>query len=135
MHSSVYCKTKNDETESTETVTIPEFVRGTTPIFEYTVLDYNGDPLDLEQFGTIKVCLAQKGSYSPVNRLTLDKGLEINGNTIRFRLSEAQSLVFNSGLIAMQVYGKNGDTDAWSTLAEDVTVRVRKSLKDGDIID
>lgn len=135
MHSSVYCKTKNDETESTETVTIPEFVRGTTPIFEYTVLDYNGDPLDLSQFSTIKVTLAQKGSYNSSARLTLDKDLNIDGNVIRFTLSELQSLVFDAGLIAMQVYGRNADSQSWSTLAEDVTIRVRKSLKDGDSLD
>lgn len=114
----------------------PEFVRGTTPEFQYTMLDGEGDALDLSQFSTIKVTLAQRGSPSSSRSLTLTgDDIAVNGNVISFILKEYQSLKFSAGLISMQVFGQNSESRTWATLAEDVTIRVRKSLKDGDVIE
>lgn len=124
-----------EETKKQESVSLPEFVRGTTPEFVYTLFDLDGNPLDLSQFETISVTLAQKGKEAYHCTITLKDGIAIDGNAIHFTLDEPQSLRFEPGLIAIQIYGKNKEDRSWATLAEDVTVRVRKSLKDGDIVE
>lgn len=114
----------------------PEFVRGTTPEFAYTLTDSNGDAVDLSQFSTIKVTLAQAGDPYSHQRLTLENhDILVSGNVISFSLTESQSLLFNDGYLSIQIYGKSDLKSSWSTLAEDITVKIRKSLKDGDRID
>lgn len=114
----------------------PEFVRGTTPSFSYTLTDTAGDALDLSQFSTIKVTMAEAGTRYSNRRLTIENNdISVDGNVISFCLTEPQSSLFNVGLISLQVYGKSEETGSWATLAEDVTLRVRGSLKDGDNIE
>lgn len=112
----------------------PQFVRGTTPSFTYTLTDYAGKAIDLSQFAKIKVTLAQKGDRHSGKRITIDDPTA-SGNSISFLLSEEQTLTFDPGYISMQVYAKNSEDRSWATLAEDVTIAVRKSLKDGDTIE
>lgn len=113
-----------------------QFVRGTTPTFRYTIKDSAGDPVDLSQYATIKVTMAQQVERvtDRRNALTLTD-VTVDGNVINFQLTEAQSLIFSAGWIALQIYGQDADSHSWATLAEDVSIRVRKSLKDGDTVD
>lgn len=126
---------KYEPNEHKSVAEIPYFIRGTTPQFEYTLTDYSGEPLDLSQFPVIKVTLAQNGDHYSDNRITLEHGIAVTGNVISFALTEEQSQKFDAGEISMQIYGKNAEDNSWATLAEDVTIRVRKSLKDGDVVE
>lgn len=113
-----------------------EFVRGTTPQFTYTMLDVSGDPLDLSQFADLEVTIAQKGKLKEGRVVTLkNSDISVSGNSISFYLTEEQTKLFSPGLVSLQVYGKGADSHSWATLAEDVTVQVRKSLKDGDVVE
>lgn len=132
----MYDYTPISKANEKEIPTYQEFVRGTTPKFAYTLTDSSGDALDLTQFSTIKITIAQVGERYSGRRLTLeDNDISANGNVISFALTEAQSLLFRSGYVSLQIYGKSEESGSWATLAEDVTVKIRKSLKDGDSVD
>lgn len=119
-----------------ETDPMQEFVRGTTPYFTYTMLDADGGPVDLSQFPDIEVTIAQSGKQKDKIAVTLkNSDITVHGNSISFYLSEAQTKSLSPGLVSVQVYGKGADSHSWATLAEDVTIRVRKSLKDGDVVE
>ena len=119
-----------------ETETMQEFVRGTTPQFTYTMLDVNGDPLDLSQFAVLEVTIAQNGKREGRTAVALNgSDVNVSGNSVSFYLTEEQTRQFAPGLVSLQVYGKGADSHSWATLAEDVTVKVRKSLKDGDFVE
>ena len=112
-----------------ETETMQEFVRGTTPQFTYTMLDVNGAPLDLSQFAVLEVTIAQNGKRECRTAVTLNNSdINVSGNSVSFYLTEEQTRKFAPGLVSLQVYGKGADSHSWATLAEDVTVKVRKSL-------
>ena len=125
---------KDSNATATSEEACPKFVRGTTPNFTYTLTDYDGRAIDLSQCAKIKVTLAQKGDRHSGERITIDDPT-VSGNAISFLLSEEQTLTFDAGYISMQVYAKNSEDRSWATLAEDVTIAVRKSLKDGDTIE
>ena len=119
-----------------EAETMQEFVRGTTPQFTYTMLDVNGTPLDLSQFSVLEVTIAQNGKREDRTSVTLNgSDVNVSGNSVSFYLTEEQTKQFAPGLVSLQVYGKGADSHSWATLAEDVTVKVRKSLKDGDFVE
>ena len=125
---------RDNTSDTSEETACPQFVRGTTPQFTYTLEDYDGQPLDLSQFAQIKVTLAQKGNKHSGRHITLDQPT-VNRNSISFMLTEEQTLTFDAGYISVQVYAKNSEDRSWATLAEDVTIAVRKSLKDGDTVE
>ena len=119
-----------------EAETMQEFVRGTTPLFTYTMLDATGGPLDLSQFSVLEVTIAQNGKRKDRTAVTLKSSdINVSGNSVSFYLTEEQTRKFAPGLVSLQVYGKGADSHSWATLAEDVTVKVRKSLKDGDFVE
>lgn len=120
--------------ETTEAM--QEFVRGTTPLFTYTMIESNGGPLDLSQFAVLEVTIAQNGKRKDQAAVKLkNSDITVSGNSVSFYLTEEQTRQFAPGLVSLQVYGKGADSHSWATLAEDVTVKVRKSLKDGDFVE
>lgn len=119
-----------------EAESMQEFVRGTTPLFTYTMIDATGGPLDLSQFAVLEVTIAQNGKREGRTAVTLNNSdISVSGNSVSFYLTEEQTRKFAPGLVSLQVYGKGADSHSWATLAEDVTVKVRKSLKEGDFVE
>ena len=86
-----------------EAETMQEFVRGTTPLFTYTMLDATGGPIDLSQFSVLEVTIAQNGKREGRTAVTLKSSdINVSGNSVSFYLTEEQTRQFAPGLVSLQ---------------------------------
>lgn len=100
------------------------FIRGTTPVFEADLYDDEG-PLDLSDLAALEAYVSQdtESGESVVITKTFDD-IEIDGGTIRFTLTQEETLKFESGdelfpkFAFVQIRGLNPDGMAWATLDE-----------------
>jgi|GEM_PF-3424928 len=114
------------------------FIRGTTPLFEFELYDDDG-PLDLSDLIALEAYVSQEteSGEAVVITKTIDD-MEIDGGTLRFNLTQEETLQFESGdepfpkYAFVQIRGLNSDEMVWATIAEEV-VKVYRLTKEAVI--
>lgn len=113
------------------------FIRGTTPLFEFELYDDEG-PIDLSELAALEASVSQEQEYEDVVVTKTIDDMEIDGGTLRFNLTQEETLKFESGdepfpkFVFVQVRGLNPDGTAWATLAQQ-NVKVYRVLKEAVI--
>lgn len=101
------------------------FIRGTTPLFEFTLYDNEGEA-DLSELSALEAYITQdtEGGESITVTKTMDD-IGIDGGKVSFYLTQEETLQFESGdepfpkYVFVQLRGLNSDGTAWATLAEE----------------
>lgn len=100
------------------------FIRGTTPPFEFTLYDDEGEA-DLSELTALEAYVSQDredGENIVVTKTMSD--MTIDGGTVSFYLTQEETLRFESGdepfpkFAFVQLRGLTADGVAWATLAE-----------------
>ena len=115
----------------------PYFIRGTTPEFEFNLFDDTGE-LDLSALDALEVTVSQEVDGESIVVTKTASDIEIDGGTVRFQLTQEDTLKFVSGdepfpkFAWVQVRGLNDNGSAWATLAEG-PIKVYKIQREGVI--